>query len=189
MIQKTCTIEQYALGTRVKARGNSKITTEVFIELYDQYMPKVFQYFCYRVGAIDLAEDLTSAVFEKVLKKSNSYSADKASIPTWLFCIAQNVLIDHFRTREKRWFVDLGEAHYVASVEASPEKKAIKEEELRELHKQVSKLSEQEQEIISLKFGAEMNNRQIAGVLELSESNVGTILYRAIRKLRGKMIG
>jgi len=50
-------------------------------------------------------------------------------------------------------------------------------------------LPQQEQEIISLKFGAEMNNRQIAKVLGLSESNVGTKLYRAVRKLRDSFKG
>lgn len=53
----------------------------------------------------------------------------------------------------------------------------------------ISRLSPKEQEIISLKFGADMNNRQIAKTLGLSDSNVGIILYRAVRKLREEFAG
>jgi RNA polymerase sigma-70 factor (ECF subfamily) len=48
----------------------------------------------------------------------------------------------------------------------------------------LSLLGQTEKEIVSLKFASDMNNRQIAGILGLSESNVGTIIYRAVRKLR-----
>ena len=71
----------------------------------------------------------------------------------------------------------------------STEEEAIRGEEERRLRMLVARLPEQEQEIISLKFGAEMTNRQIAKVLKLSESNVGTILYRSILKLRDSFKG
>jgi RNA polymerase sigma factor (sigma-70 family) len=59
-----------------------------------------------------------------------------------------------------------------------------REQEIRLLQSYVAQLSKVEQEIISLKFGGEMTNRQIAKTLGLSESNVGIIIYRAVRKLR-----
>ena len=72
----------------------------------------------------------------------------------------------------------------IASGDSSLEQDAVKREELQRLQVCLARLSEHEQEIVSCKFGAEMNNRQVAGILSLSESNVGTILYRAVRKLR-----
>ena len=66
----------------------------------------------------------------------------------------------------------------------SIEEKVIEKEEWQVLRKCISRLNPNEQEIISLKFGSEMTNRQIAGVLGISDSNVGVILYRAIRRLR-----
>lgn len=66
----------------------------------------------------------------------------------------------------------------------SPEDEAIRNEERRRLRMCLAGLSPREKEIISLKFGAELTNRRIAGMLGLSESNVGVMLYRAIRKLR-----
>ena len=68
--------------------------------------------------------------------------------------------------------------------ERSPEEELERKEELGKLREGLSGLSREEQEVISLKFGSDMNNRQIAKMLGLSESNVGTKLYRAVRKLR-----
>jgi RNA polymerase sigma-70 factor (ECF subfamily) len=72
----------------------------------------------------------------------------------------------------------------VASKEPTPVETLERQDEKARLRGYLSELSSEEQEIISMKFGAEQNNRQIASALGLSESNVGTKLYRAVRKLR-----
>ena len=72
----------------------------------------------------------------------------------------------------------------ISSPESTPAELIEKQEERERLKECLSQLSREEQELISLKFGSGLNNRQIAGVTGLSESNVGTRLYRAIRKLR-----
>ncbi len=158
---------------------------EIFAELYDEFMPKVFAYIHYRVNDVQTTEDLTSVVFEKALGNFSKYSRDKASFSTWLFTIARNCVIDYFRTDSRRQHVDLSEAADVASSEASPEEQAEAKSEKECLLDCLSRLGDQDQEIVRLKFGAEMNNRQIAKMLNLSESNVGVRLFRAVRKLRG----
>jgi len=165
---------------------NTKDATETFAELYEYYMPKVFRYISYQAGDMDLAEDLTSAVFEKALTRLDSYRSNKASFSTWLMTVARNTVIDHYRVKSRKITISIEETFDVASGEISPEEKVIKEEELKSLDTYLRELSQQEREVISLKFGAELNNRQIAKMLTLSESNVGTILYRAICKLRDK---
>lgn len=157
---------------------------EVFASFYEQFMPRVYRYIHYRVADIHLAEDLTSAVFEKALDGFRRYRADRASFFTWLMSIARNTVIDHFRVQERRKNVPLEVAGDVSSGDMTPENGAIRNEELRLLRVCMAGLSSREQEIISCKFGADMTNRQIAGVISLSESNIGTILYRAVRKLR-----
>jgi RNA polymerase sigma-70 factor (ECF subfamily) len=156
---------------------------EAFAELYEQHFPKVFRYISYRVNDIQLAEDLTSEVFVKALKGFSSYRSDRASFSTWIMSIARHTLIDHYRVDAKRQVVPLEKAAE-ASSEGVAEEEAVRKEELYRLQLCLAGLPQQEQEIISLKFGAELTNRQIAGMLNISESNVGTILYRAVRKLR-----
>ena len=164
----------------------AKDNMEVFAELYEHYMPKVFRYISYRVGDVDLVEDLTSAVFEKVLTKLDSYRSNKAAFSTWLMTVARNTVIDHYRVRSRKITISIEETFEPASEEISPEEEVVRKEELQRLETYFRELSRQEQEIIHLRFGVELNNRQIAKIVDLSESNVGTKLYRTICKLRDK---
>jgi RNA polymerase sigma factor (sigma-70 family) len=169
------------------AQINEKIAgsfAKAFAELYEQYLPKVFRYVNYRISDVAMAEDITSAVFEKALTKFQSYNSKKAGFSTWIFAIARNTLIDHYRVNRRGQNVPLETALSVSTGDDSPEEELVKNEESRELQQCISRLSPHEREIIALKFGAEMTNRQIASTVGLSESNIGTILFRAIRKLR-----
>ena len=162
----------------------AKNTVEAFTAFYQKFLPKVFKYVSYRVSDQFLAEDITSSVFEKALTKFDQYDEEKAALSTWVFSIARNTLIDHFRANARERNVPLEAAEEKPSEWLSPEQQAENSEECHILHGCLKKLTAPEQEIVSLKFSAEMTNRQIAGMLGLSESNVGVILYRAVRKLR-----
>jgi RNA polymerase sigma-70 factor (ECF subfamily) len=138
---------------------------------------------------MQLAEDLTSAVFEKALINFSKYSSDKASFSTWIFSIARNVLIDYYRTHGKRRIMSIEESSDTSSGESLPEEDFERKEELKRLQTHLTELPQEDQEIIRLKFGAELSNRQIAEMLGLSETNVGTRLYRTVRKLRDSFRG
>jgi RNA polymerase sigma factor (sigma-70 family) len=161
-----------------------KATAEAFTVFYEQYLPRIFRYISFKVTDKFLAEDLTSAVFEKALTKFKSYSSEKAAVSTWIFTIARNTVIDHFRARSREKTVQLDETIDIPEDSKSIEQTVIEKEEWQVLRNCISRLSPNEREIISLKFSSEMTNRQIAGVLGISDSNVGVILYRAIRRLR-----
>ncbi len=164
----------------------SQSTTEAFTVFYNNFLPRIFRYFSYKVADVHQAEDLTSITFEKALTKFESYNSGKASLSTWIFTIARNTLTDHFRSSSRQKNVSLDEIAEDPEDQRTPEQAFLKKEESQILKKCLLKLSSKEQEIISLKFGADMNNRQIADTLGLSDSNVGIILYRAVRKLRAE---
>ena len=155
-----------------------------FTALYEQHMSYVFRYINYRVGSRNEAEDLTSVVFEKALAAFHKYDSQKAAPQTWLLAIARNTVTDYFRKSSRRNTMSLENAVGVESADPSPQEETERREEYERLRVCLAILPQREQEIISLKFGAELNNRQIASVLSLSENNVGTILFRAICKLR-----
>ena len=160
---------------------------ETFARLYDEYLDRVYRYIQYRVNNTQLAEDLTSTVFQKALTNFGKYSRDKAAFSTWLFSIARNAVIDHYRVSARRQTVPLDEVTVQASGALSPEAELERKDERQRLRESLAVLSEEEREIVQLKFGAELNNRQIGKMLGLSESNVGTRLYRAIRKMRDSL--
>ena len=161
---------------------------DTFGRLYEEFMPKVFRYVNYRVVNSDTAQDITENIFEKALVNFTSYSSDRARFSTWIFSIAKNTLIDHYRTSARKYNKQKEANQQIENHHNGPNiDYQIEAEDLNTLQCCITRLSAQEKEIISLKFGAEMTNRQIAKMLGMSESNIGTILYRTIRKLRDKL--
>jgi len=162
---------------------------EAFAEMYDTCMPGVYRYINYRVGNASLAEDLTADVFEKALRQFDSFDRAKAAPSTWLMTIARNTITDHFRKESRVQVVREEDAPEEMSEEPETVDEIAKLEEARQLRLCVAGLPQLDQDIISLKFGAGMNNREIARALKVSESNVGTRLYRAVRRLRESFKG
>ena len=148
--------------------------------VYTDQLPRIYNFFRYRVGH-DVAEDLTATTFEKAWRKRDQYRGNPAGFATWLFTIARNVANDYFRQSPN--VVGLELALHLPSPH-SPDGDLEREAEFEQLSHLLAQLPPREREIIALKYGAELNNRQIAGQLHLSESNIGSILYRTIRKLR-----
>lgn len=169
------------IANQVKIAGT---TAERFAALYKEHLPKIFKYVIYKVSDTQTAEDLTSQVFEKALHKFKSHDAEKSAFSTWLFSIARNTVIDYYRTTSRQKRIRQENDSLLIQNDPSPEDEAIKAEQFRTLRVFISKLPQHEQEIISLKFGGRMNNRQIAKTTGLSESNVGTIIWRTVHKLR-----
>jgi RNA polymerase sigma factor (sigma-70 family) len=171
----------------VEKLGSS--SAALFAELYEEYLPKVYRYIIYRINDIPTAEDLTSMVFEKALTNFKSFDARKAQFSTWVFTIARNTLTDYYRTHQKKQTVTLEDPAALNLAGPSPVEESERSDDVRWLRNCLARLSQQEQEIISLKFGAEMTNRQIAAQLSLSESNIAVIIFRAVRKLRDDFKG
>lgn len=159
-----------------------------FSELYDQYFPKVFAYVYGRVQDKEVSLDIVSDVFEKAyIKKKSLRSAD--SFGSWLFTIARNEVSSHWR-REKPAAKAAQEAAWEKELHQQPrgpEDTLLHKERLSALAQLVKKLPKREQEIIALKFDAELTNREIANVLSTSEVNVRVTIFRALRKLRERM--
>ena len=156
-----------------------------FDELYQQYYPRILAYFRFRVGKGDVAEDLTSLVFERALTHIADLHVPEAAV-AWLFRIAQNCAHDYFRRQRPE--VSLEELVIAEQPrERSLEEQVLADEERRNLLAHVSHLPEREQEIIGLKFVAHLTNRQIAHVLNIPEGTVGSLLYRVLSKLRNAL--
>ena len=149
--------------------------------VYDELLPRVYNYFRYRVGDEMWVEDLTAMTFERAWQHRENYRSDLSAFSTWVLAIARNLAIDHWR--KHRPALPL-EAVRVTTSERSVEETVQHDDDLRRLNALLSQLKEQEREIVALKYGAAMTNRAIANLTGLSESNVGTILYRVLQRLR-----
>ena len=160
---------------------------EDLIQVFEVYHKRVYSYFYYRVNDTNAAEDLTSQVFEKVIKNRTSYQKEKAPIGIWVFAIAKNCLNNYFRQQKRYQFAPIDTIVEWFSNKETPEDYVLMGERNVKLHQSVNRLKERERNIIALKFGAGLSNRDIASIIEISETNVGSILYRSIKKLKKEM--
>jgi RNA polymerase sigma-70 factor (ECF subfamily) len=151
--------------------------------VYRDQLPRLYNYFRFRTGRDTDVEDLTARTFEKAWKARHRYRRDLSGFSTWLFSIARNVAIDYLRARRQ----DLPlEAAGAIATGSTPEDDAAKRSDIRRLAQLTAHLSDRAQELIALKYGAALNNRMIARITGLSESNVGTVLQRTVDKLRSQ---
>ena len=161
--------------------GRPAATDVDFAALYRAELPRIYNYFRYRVGDGPLAEDLTSETFEKAWRSRHRYRHDLASFSTWLFSIARNVATDHYRRPRREVALHDGAT---SGSDQSAEAAVVKQEQLARLRQLLAQCSERERELVALKYGTGLTNRQIAPMMGLSESNVAVILHRLVRRLR-----
>ncbi len=160
-----------------------------FAAVYDHFFRRVYNYTRYRVGEADAADDITAQVFEQVLRHLPEYRPRRGLFAAWLFRIARNAVYDYLRQQRRHPRLSLETLEDRASDQPEPDQQVDKKLRQAHLLNLIATLSEREQEMIALKFGAGLTNRQIADLLKLSESNVGVILYRTLGKLRELLRG
>lgn len=151
-------------------------------QVYVEQLPRVLNFFRYQLGYTADVEDLTARTFEKAWRARHRYRRDVAGFATWLLTIARNVAIDHVRARRR--YEPLDVAAVVPSSDDTPEQQAVQRSEAQRLAALLETLPPRQRELIAMKYGADMTNRAIARATGLTESNVGTMLHRAVESLR-----
>lgn len=164
--------------------ARAKADPAAFAAIYYHYYPRIFNYAMMRLGDPDAANDVTAGVFEKVLVRLNSYRPDRGEFGGWIFAIARNEVSSHQRAAKRRRWLPLAWIDDLPGHDPGPEAVAVLLEEHARLLAAVRTLAAHEQEILALKFGAELTNRQIARMVGRSESSIGVIVYRGLRTLR-----
>ena len=186
MAQRAAAHKPYELPSRLASAALMQEEARVELDwdaLYADQAPRVYNYFRFRLGGGADVEDLTSRTFEKAWRSRARYRRDLAGFSTWLFKIAHNVAVDYLQAR--RNYLPIDAAADVAA-ERTPERDAERDSDLARLAVLTAHLPDRERELIALKFGAEINNRLIARLTGISESNVGTILHRTVQSLRAR---
>ncbi|MEJ8548388.1 sigma-70 family RNA polymerase sigma factor [Brevibacillus borstelensis] len=160
------------------------LSTEQFSRIYEMYFDRVYKYICYRIHNQYEAEDICSQVFETVISKYHSFSAEKAKFDVWLFAIVRNTVTDYFRARKKRFYFSLDSITELILPKPSPEDLAIRGDDHQALFQALAKLRDKERNIIAMKFAAGLKNAEIAELMGVSESNIGVVVYRSLKKLQ-----
>jgi RNA polymerase sigma-70 factor, ECF subfamily len=166
----------------VQTRRRDRTTFE---ELYTTYLPKVYNYVRYRVSDVDVAEDITAAIFERALTRLHTYRSDRGAFSTWLFTIARHVISNHLRDRERKpEMCSLNSLPPLSTTDLSPEQTVIEAEQLQHVQRCMQRLPERQQDVLALKFGSGLSYKEIAQTMKIKPNYVGVLLHRAVRALR-----
>lgn len=156
-----------------------------FERLYEDHAQPLFGFLAYRTGDRALAEDIMSESFERALKARRRYDPRKASAKTWLYSIALNCLRDHQR-RQGAELRALDRVGAPGDLELSDP--ALERAETRdEVQRALKGLSDEEREVVALRYGGELTAKEMAKLLDERETTVEGRLYRALRKLREEL--
>ena len=152
-----------------------------FERLYRESRDDLFAYATGLLRDRSAAEDVTALAFERAYRKQKSYRARRGSQRAWLFGIARNAALDELRRRKRSAALTAEPADADAAAPEDAADAALRRAALRTA---LAGLAPRERELIALKFHAGLDNAELANVLGVSVSNAGTMLHRAVTKLR-----
>lgn len=154
---------------------------------FDLYYSALYKYFRYSGADPETANDLAATIFERALLKMRTYDPQKASVKTWLFAIAHNVAANFWRANARRQIVPLDQVTSTSDPSPLIEELIIDHQTVDQLLVALNQLENREREVIALRFAGRLTNSQISGLLGLTESNVGVIVYRSLKQLKAIM--
>ena len=158
---------------------------EAFAKLYDAYLDRVYRYVYFRVSDDLTAEDLSSQVFLKAWESLDHYQMNGSPFVAWLYTIAHNLVIDHYRTRKE--LVGLEEIAPLASEDDSLDEQVGVMFDLKMMREVMQFLNEEQQQVLTLRFIAEFSTEHIAKVMGKREGAVRALQMRALQMMAKHM--
>ena len=171
------------LGVAIRQSETDSESWERFETLYRSSRDDLYAYVLTLVRDRAAAEDVTAIAFERAYRRRRTFDRHRGDQRGWLFGIARNAALDELRRRRRAatLVVDPEDVSDDELADHDEEDHAVRRAEVREA---LAALAPRERELIALKFHAGLTNAELASVLGVSESNAGTMLHRAVQKLR-----
>src|SRR5215212_2422846 len=156
-------------------------TPQGFEDLYRNTFPRVYAYVASMLRDRSAAEDVTALAFERAYRKRGRFSSRRGSPEAWVFGIARNAALDELRKLKRRAHLETEPADVWSPGPDEQAERAFQRDEVRAA---LASLDPRDRDLVALKFAGGLSNGEIARVLGISETNVGSRLYRAVEKLR-----
>jgi RNA polymerase sigma-70 factor (ECF subfamily) len=152
-------------------------------ELYLIHFDRIYSYLHVSVGNRHDAEDLTTQTFLKMLESIGRFRWQSAPFSAWLFRIAHNLAMDHFRAR-RRWQPEEEVPEPAGSEEPSAELQAMQSIGRQSMMELIQDLSPEQQQVLTLKFVFNFANADVATILEKTEGAIKSLQHRALASLQ-----
>ena len=162
------------------AEACQKGNLEKFGEIFDKKKKKIYRFVFFRTHHKQTAEDITSVVFTKALEKIHSFNPQKGNFSSWLYQIARNSIIDHYRSRKETQNL---EDAFDISTPSSLEKDTDTALKLEEVKKYMQGLAPEQRNILIMRVWDGLSHKEIAAVLNITESASKMAFSRVMSKL------
>jgi RNA polymerase sigma-70 factor (ECF subfamily) len=171
------------LGVAIHPSETGSESWDRFEVLYRSSRDDLYAYVLTLLRDRAAAEDVTAIAFERAFRRRRTFDRHRGDERGWLFGIARNAALDELRRRRRTatLVVDPEDISEDALADGTEEDEVVRRAAVREA---LAALAPRERELIALKFHAGLTNAELASVLGVSESNAGTLLHRAVQKLR-----
>lgn len=169
-------------GLRRLIRKAQRHDEQALATLCELFYEDVYTYFYYRVGNSDDAQDLTNDVFLRIVESIRSFESARGTFRTWVFGMAHHRLVDYRRRQSVRDHDPLTET--ITNPGDRPAAQAetwLTQERLRQA---LDALTEDQRQVIVLKFIEGLRNSEVAEILSKTEGAINALQYRALRTLR-----
>ncbi len=160
------------------------IDAQHFNELYELNFGKIYNFIYFRTHHKETAEDLTSKTFIKAWGNIDKFDAEKGSFSTWIYAIARNNIIDHFRkTKNQGEIVNIDLMLDISSPENIANNTELKDQ-LEKVKEYLKTLPDEQRDIVIMRIWDELSYKEIAGILSKSEASCKMSFYRTMEKLQ-----
>lgn len=158
-----------------------------FGELYERYMPKMYNYIYYRTSNQHDAEDLTARVFFRAMSHIGGYVDKGLPFQAWLYRIAHNLVANWRRDQGRRKIIALDDYVTHSLKSQAPDRLAEERDEQEQLMEAVHRLPEDRQQLLLLKFIDQLSNAEIGEVMNRTEGAVKSLYHRTLLALRDEL--
>ena len=162
----------------------AKDNPDLFGELYERYVDRIYNYIYHRVGNVHDAEDLTSRTFFRALSHLQHYEDKGVPFSAWLYRIAHNLVANWHRDRSRRQLISLDGLLRLAAPEQSPERAIEEQAERESLRAAIRRLPADRQQLLILKFGERLSNAEIGQIMGRTEGAIKSLYHRTLAALR-----
>jgi RNA polymerase sigma-70 factor (ECF subfamily) len=167
------------------ALAADRSAAEPFEALYRRTFPRVYAYVASLLRDRSAAEEVTAQAFERAYRKRSTFRPGRGTPEAWLFGIARHAALDELRRLKRRATLETDPEDFHGQRPEDDADAAVRRATVRSA---LASLEPRERELVALKFHGGLSNAEIARVVGLSESNVGTRLHRVMEKLRRECV-
>jgi RNA polymerase sigma-70 factor (ECF subfamily) len=170
--------------------GKERKKKKEFEKIYEQNVDKIFRFAYLKVSSKDEAEDITSVVFtrfwEKIEKQERHEDKEIKNPKAFLYTIARNMIIDHYRGRREEKDVDI-EKVIIKDERINIEEEASVKHDIEQIKKAIDNINEDYQDVIIWYYINELTIPEIAELLNKPEANIRVLIHRAIESLKKQL--